>query len=115
MAGTVLGVGPGVLLIVLVWIVALALCFLLSRAAGAAKFSVVPVFLLALVITLILIFFPRAPETASPVKEVVIVDTFFIGRYVLLACAGVIFLASLFTLLPLHVLEPIYAKPLRTH
>lgn len=43
-----------------------------------------------------------------------IVDTFFIGRYFLVSILGVIFLASLFLVLPFHVLEPVYAKPLRT-
>ncbi|KAG2469604.1 TM218 protein, partial [Polypterus senegalus] len=43
-----------------------------------------------------------------------IVDTFFIGRYVLLSILALIFLASLFLVLPFYILEPIYAKPLRT-
>ncbi|XP_015193189.1 transmembrane protein 218 isoform X1 [Lepisosteus oculatus] len=70
MAGTVLGAGTGVFLLALTWIVALALCLLLSRASGPARLSVVPVFLLALIITLTLVFFPRASESPSPVKEV---------------------------------------------
>jgi hypothetical protein len=44
-----------------------------------------------------------------------IVDTFFIGRYVLLSVASLGFLVALFGLLPLHFLEAVYAKPLRTH
>ena len=43
-----------------------------------------------------------------------IVDQLFIGRYVLLSVASVAFLAALFMLLPYHLLEPVYAKPLRT-
>ncbi|MGH0175843.1 UNVERIFIED_CONTAM: hypothetical protein FKN15_071639 [Acipenser sinensis] len=113
MAGTVLGVGIGVFLIALIWSVALVLCLLLSRASGPAKFAVIPVFLIALIITLVLIFFPRASETPSTVTQVVIVDTFFIGRYFLVSILGVILLASLFLVLPFHVLEPVYAKPLR--
>ncbi|KAK3522011.1 hypothetical protein QTP70_021393, partial [Hemibagrus guttatus] len=82
---------------------------------GKQRLGIVPLVLLALTITLILVFFPRASELPSPVKETQIVDTFFIGRYVLLAVASVIFLASLFLLLPFHLLEPVYAKPLRDH
>lgn len=44
-----------------------------------------------------------------------IVDTLFIGRYVLLAVASAVFLVAFFMLLPFHFLEPVYAKALRTH
>ncbi|XP_042564427.1 transmembrane protein 218 [Clupea harengus] len=115
MTGMFSGVGTGVFLIALVWIVACALTILLSRTTGATKLGIVPVLLLAIIITLILLFFPRASEVPSPVKEVEIVDNFFIGRYVLLSLVSVVFLAVLFMLLPLHLLEPVYAKPLRTH
>ncbi|KAL2094343.1 hypothetical protein ACEWY4_009062 [Coilia grayii] len=115
MTGMVFGVGTGVFLIALVWIVAFVLTMLLSRTTGIIKLAIVPVLLLALIITLILLFFPRGSEVPSPVKEVQIVDTLFIGRYVLLSVVCVVFLAALFMLLPLHLLEPVYAKPLRTH
>ncbi|KAG8568234.1 hypothetical protein GDO81_013933 [Engystomops pustulosus] len=96
MASTVLGVGTGVFGIAVIgWLSSIAL------------------FLLALIVTLILVFFPRASETPSPEKEVQIVDTFFIGRYVLLSVISLIFLGSLFLALVYYVLEPVYAKPLR--
>ncbi|XP_010892317.1 transmembrane protein 218 [Esox lucius] len=115
MAGTVLGVGTGVFLVVLCWIIALVLTMILLRATGPTKLGVIPVFLLALVATLILVFFPRSSEALSPFKDMEIVDTFFIGRYVLLSVASVGFLVALFGLLPLHFLEAVYAKPLKTH
>ncbi|XP_036450886.1 transmembrane protein 218 [Colossoma macropomum] len=115
MAGAVLGVGTGVFLIALIWIVTLVLGLLLSRASAPTKLVMIPIVLLALTITLILVFFPRAAEVPSPVKETQIVDTFFIGRYVLLSIVSVVFLAALFTLLPFHLLEPVYAKPVRAH
>ncbi|KAM5140850.1 transmembrane protein 218 [Mantella aurantiaca] len=111
----VLGVGTGVFVISVIWVVTLLLCVLLSRTSGAARLLGIVVFILAVVVTLILVFFPRATETSSPVKEFQIVDTFFIGRYVLLAVMSVIFLASGFLSLLYYMLEPVYAKPLRTH
>lgn len=114
MAEMILGVGTGVILIALIWIVAFVLSLLLSRTTGATKLGIIPVLLLALITTLILVFFPRASEVPSPVKEVEIVDKFFIGRYVLLTVASLVFLVALFMLLPLHFLEPVYAKPLKT-
>lgn len=115
MANTVLEVGTGVFVIVAVWIVALVFGILLLRASGSAKLGVLPVFLLALTITLVLVFFPRSPETPLPFEDIEIVDTLFIGRYVLLAVVSTIFLVAFFVLLPFHFLEPVYAKPLKTH
>ncbi|KAG9482423.1 transmembrane protein 218 [Eleutherodactylus coqui] len=113
MASTVLGVGTGVFVIAVIWVVTLLSCILLSRASGAARLSSIALFFLAVIITLILVFFPRASETPSPEKEVQIVDSFFIGRYVFLSLISVIFLGSLFLALSYYILEPVYAKPLR--
>ncbi|CAL8305383.1 transmembrane protein 218 [Gadus morhua] len=115
MANTVLGgVGTGVFLIVLIWILALIFGIILLRGSGPIRLGVVPVFLVALIITLVLVFFPRTSENIPPFQEAEIVDQLFIGRYVLLSVASVAFLAALFMLLPYHLLEPVYAKPLRT-
>ncbi|XP_061559141.1 transmembrane protein 218 isoform X2 [Phyllopteryx taeniolatus] len=114
MATTVLGVGTGVFVITAVWIVTFVLWMMLLRASGSSKLGVVPVFLLALTITLALVFFPQSTTTPSAFKEIEIVDTLFIARYVLLALMSVIFLCALFMLLPFHFLEPVYAKALRT-
>ncbi|KAF6738512.1 Transmembrane protein 218 [Oryzias melastigma] len=110
MAYTVLQVGPGVLIIVFVWVAALGFGILLLRASGSAKLGVIPLFLLALTITLTLVFFPRSPETPPPFKELEITDTLFIGRYVLLAVVSAVFLVTVFLLLPFHFLESVHAK-----
>ncbi|KAM9499108.1 transmembrane protein 218-like isoform 1-T1 [Salvelinus alpinus] len=114
MAGTVLGVGTGVFFIALIWIVAFVLGMILLRATGPTNLGVIPVFLLALISTLLLMFFPRSSETLSPFKDFETVDTLFISRYVLLSVASVGFLVALFGLLPLHFLDAVYAKPLNT-
>ncbi|XP_048199670.1 transmembrane protein 218 [Perognathus longimembris pacificus] len=114
MAGTVLGVGAGVFILALLWVSVLLLCVLLSRASGIARFSIIFVFLGAMVITSVLLLFPRASELPAPEVEMKIVDTFFIGRYVLLTLLSIVFLGGLFLVLTHHVLEPIYAKPLRS-
>ncbi|KAM9080249.1 transmembrane protein 218 isoform 2-T2 [Megaptera novaeangliae] len=114
MAGTVLGVGAGVFILTLLWVSVLLLCLLLSRASGIARFSVIFVFLGALIITAVLLLFPRASEFPAPEAEMKIVDAFFIGRYVLLAFLTLVFLGSLFLVLIHHILEPICAKPLQS-
>ncbi|KAK7925472.1 hypothetical protein WMY93_007782 [Mugilogobius chulae] len=115
MAGAVLDVGTGVVILVVIWIAALLMGIMLLRASGAARLGVIPVFMLAVAITLALVFFPRSPETPPPFKEIEIVDTLFIGRFVLLAVAAAVFVCGLFMLVPFHLLEPVYAKELRTH
>ncbi|XP_040038863.1 transmembrane protein 218 [Gasterosteus aculeatus] len=114
MTNTVLEVGTGVFIISIVWIAFVVFGMMLLRASGSAKLGIIPIFLLALTITLVLVFFPRSPETTPPFKETEIVDSLFIGRYVLLAVVSAAFLGLLFTLLPFHFLEPVYAKALRT-
>uniref|UniRef100_A0A673WS59 Transmembrane protein 218 n=1 Tax=Salmo trutta TaxID=8032 RepID=A0A673WS59_SALTR len=114
MAGTVLGVGTGVFFIALIWIVAFVLRMILLRATGPTNLGVIPVFLLALISTLILVFFPRICNCLNISFLLQTVDTFFISQYVLLSVASVGFLVALFGLLPLHFLEAVYAKPLNT-
>ncbi|XP_007950322.1 transmembrane protein 218 [Orycteropus afer afer] len=114
MAGTVLGVGAGVFILALLWVLVLLLCVLLSRASGIARFSVIFVFLGALIITSVLLLLPRASESPTPEVETQIVDAFFIGRYALLACLTAVFFGGLFLVLIHHILEPVYAKPLRS-
>ncbi|XP_012723601.3 transmembrane protein 218 [Fundulus heteroclitus] len=115
MTNAVLQMGTGVFVIVIVWMASLVASMVLLRAAGSTKLGVIPIVLLALTITLVLVFFPRSPESPPPFTEMEIVDTLFIGRYVLLAVASAVFLLAFFLLLPLHFLEPVHAKALRTH
>ncbi|CAB1414899.1 unnamed protein product [Pleuronectes platessa] len=105
MSSTVLEVGTGVFVVGLIWIAALVFGMMLLRASGSAKLGVIPVFLLALTITLALVFFPRSPETTPPFKEVQIVDTLFIGRYVLLAvlCAKDFYVAHMLNGFAIHI------------
>ncbi|XP_034610612.1 transmembrane protein 218 isoform X1 [Trachemys scripta elegans] len=69
MAGTVLGVGPGVFIIALLCVLMLLLCMLLSRTSGLARFSVIMVFFSAVIVILVLLLFPRASEFPAPATE----------------------------------------------
>ncbi|XP_074018578.1 transmembrane protein 218 [Numenius arquata] len=114
MAGTALGVGPGVLVLQLLWGLALLLCLALSRTAGRARFAVVLVALGAAVLSAALLLFPREDEHPAAAAAAEIVDTFFIGRFVLLAVMSLVLLGCLFLLLIYHFMEPVYAKPLHS-
>ncbi|XP_014816533.1 PREDICTED: transmembrane protein 218 [Calidris pugnax] len=114
MAGMALGVGPGVLVLQLLWGLALLFCLALSRTAGRARFAVVLVALGAAVLSAALLLFPREDEHPVAAAAAEIVDTFFIGRFVLLAVMSLVVLGCLFLLLIYHVMEPVYAKPLHS-
>ncbi|KAM7082974.1 transmembrane protein 218 isoform 1-T1 [Ciconia maguari] len=114
MAGMALGLGPGVLLLQLLWGLALLLCLVLSRAAGRARFAAVLVTLGAAILSAALLLFPREDERPATAAADEIVDTFFIGRFVLLAVMSLVLLGCLFLLLIYHLMEPIYAKPLHS-
>uniref|UniRef100_A0A8D2MFI4 Uncharacterized protein n=1 Tax=Zonotrichia albicollis TaxID=44394 RepID=A0A8D2MFI4_ZONAL len=43
-----------------------------------------------------------------------VVDTFLIGRFILLAVTSLLFLGCLFLFLIYHLMEPVYAKPLHS-
>ncbi|NXD63269.1 TM218 protein, partial [Eolophus roseicapillus] len=125
MAGAALGLGPGVLALQLLWALALVLCLVLSRAAGRARGAMwgnptgfppgaifsgstrlqdVACSLQAPVMCVVVLSFPHFPLQ--------IVDTFLIGRFVLLAVMSLVLLGCLFLLLIYHLMEPVYAKPL---
>ncbi|NXI97018.1 TM218 protein, partial [Psophia crepitans] len=134
MAGTVLGVGPGVLVLQLLWGLALLVCLALSRASGRARedpagpgaegappasprrFAVVLVALGAAILSAALLLFPREDErpVTAAAAAAEIVDTFFIGRFVLLAVMSLVVLGCLFLLLIYHLMEPVRAKPLHS-
>uniref|UniRef100_A0A8B9IB29 Transmembrane protein 218 n=1 Tax=Anser brachyrhynchus TaxID=132585 RepID=A0A8B9IB29_9AVES len=116
MAGPVLGAGPGALLLAALWALALLLCLALARAPGAARLAALPVPVVAALLSAALLLYPREEEEegAGPPPGTEIVDTFFIGRLILLAVMALVFLGCLFFLLLHHLAEPVYAKPLRS-
>ncbi|XP_075298530.1 transmembrane protein 218 [Opisthocomus hoazin] len=114
MAGLVLGVGPGVLVLQLLWGLALLLCLALSRAAGRARFAALLVALGAAGLSAALLLFPREDESPAAADDDEIVDTFLIGRFILLALMSLVLLGCLFLLLIYHLMEPLYAKPLHS-
>ncbi|XP_048824305.1 transmembrane protein 218 [Lagopus muta] len=112
MAGTALGAGPGALLLAGLWALALLLCLLLARASGAARLAALLVPLCAALLSAALLLYPREDGSAGPPAGPQIVDTFLVGRLVLLAFMALLLLGC-GLLLGMHLLEPIHAKALR--
>ncbi|XP_069737921.1 transmembrane protein 218-like [Phaenicophaeus curvirostris] len=116
MAGGAAGpaLGPGVLALQLLWALALLLALSLFRAAGRARSVAAGAALGASAVTAALLLWPRGQEGPVPSGAREIVDTFLIGRFVLLAVMSLVFLGSLFLLLIYYLMEPVYAKPLHS-
>ncbi|XP_053943050.1 transmembrane protein 218 [Cuculus canorus] len=112
MAGTALG--PGVLLLPLLWAPALLLALALPRAARRARSAALAAALGAAGASAALLLWPRGQQEPASSGDREIVDTFLIGRFILLATMSLIFLGCLFLLLIYHLMEPVYAKPLHS-
>ncbi|XP_078464330.1 transmembrane protein 218 [Lampetra fluviatilis] len=110
----VLGIGVGLFVLVFLWVLSLLLCVLMSRASRPLRFVSVGVFLLVVIITLVLVFFPKQTPSVPVVKELVITDDFFIGRYVLLTFSLLALLVAIALAIVFHVLEPVYGQPLKS-
>uniref|UniRef100_A0A8C9UID7 Uncharacterized protein n=1 Tax=Serinus canaria TaxID=9135 RepID=A0A8C9UID7_SERCA len=68
-------------------------------------------FFSSLCVTSDLLLKVRSEMKSSPVR---VVDTFLIGRFILLAVMSLVFLGCLFLFLIYHLMEPVYAKPLHS-
>ena len=76
---TVAGLGIGLIILAVVWVLCIFTCIALTRAQGAIAYSGVAAVLVALLLTIILWFFPRGPESAT--QDYIIYDGYFIPRY----------------------------------
>ncbi|XP_077865624.1 transmembrane protein 218-like, partial [Saccoglossus kowalevskii] len=75
--------------------------------------AVVGVFLGALVITLVLVFFPIEDPTASETVDYTIYDNTIIGRSLLVAFMGLFVIIGGVFVFIFHWMDPIQAKPLK--
>lgn len=107
---TVLGVGIGLFLIILVWAISLFLCIVFSRATGAISNIGIAVILFAILFTVILLVLPRE-DFAAPSKTVY--DYSVIYRSVLIAVCALFLVIGLVAYLVTYLMEPVYAKPIR--
>lgn len=107
---TVLGVGVGLFLIVFVWALSLFLCIVFSRSSGAISNLGIVMILVAILFTIILLVLPRQQSTASTPK---IYDYSIIYRWLLISGCILFLLIGAIAYLALHVMEPVYAKPIR--
>lgn len=116
MSARVLGVGVGLFLVILVWAIAILVCFISSRSKGGAQYTGLGSCGLAFLITLVLIFVPRVPDDVhdkTPAETITkIYDELFIWRIFLVVFLAASALAALGLMLGFYWMEPVYAKPI---
>ncbi|XP_077985733.1 transmembrane protein 218-like isoform X2 [Glandiceps talaboti] len=123
---TVLGVGVGIFILAFIWTLTFALCLFFSRSQGGLKLSDIVyltpeclwnagigIFFLSLIITLILIFFPREDPSAPVVEDYTIYDNTIIGRTVLVSFMGLFVLVGVVFVFLFHWMDPMLAKPIK--
>ncbi|PFX26798.1 transmembrane protein 218-like [Stylophora pistillata] len=110
----VAGMGLGVLLVLIFWSLGIIGCVVLSRASGGLKNSVVGIFFLLVLLTVILVLWPRKTpeeELAGSTAKKIEVDELIIPKTVLFVFIC-IFAVVAFVFLLLHWMEPIYSPAL---
>ncbi|XP_020614537.1 transmembrane protein 218-like [Orbicella faveolata] len=110
----VAGMGLGVLLVLIFWTLGIIGCVALSRTSGPLKNAVVGIFFLLVLLTLILIFWPRKTveeELAGSTAKKIEVDGLIIPKTVLFVFIC-IFAAVAFVFLVQHWMEPVYSPAL---
>ena len=107
---TIGGVGVGLVILATIWIISLFMCVAFSRSQGAISYAGIAAVLVALLLTIILWFFPRGEDLDQ--LDYVIYDDMFIPRVTLISVSGFILLVGLVMLLLTHGFEPQTARVL---
>lgn len=111
----VLGIGVGLFVLILLWVLGILGCVALSRATGPLKNAVFGIGVLLIVATVILLFYPRKTreeELANAAVKQGEVDQLIIPRTVLFSFMCVFALVAFVFLLLFHWIEPIYSPAL---
>lgn len=109
----VLGVGLGVFIVLLLWTASLLICFVFWKSKGPASFVGFGFSSVALLITIVLLFIPKAPETSQVTSETKVYDDLYIGRIILVIIMGVFAVTSFALLIFNHWMQASYATPLK--
>ena len=106
----VAGIGAGIFILAFIWVVSLFLYFVLSRASGSLSYGGIGAILLAILVTIILWFFPRGTD---PSEDYTIYDDIAIGRTILIVISGLMLCVGSSALGALYIFDPLQAEVLR--
>ena len=95
-------VGLGFIILAIVWILCILLCLLSSRSEGSSSYIGALFILLAVIITLVLCFYPRG---TVPDDTQVVYDHTYIRRTLIVIVLGVMLFIGLIVVAMFHVFE----------
>ena len=99
----VAGLGVGLFILAFLWVLCLFICIGLSRAQGAMSYLGIVAVLVAIIVSLILWFLPRGPDTTAATG--IVYDYTYAGRLAIVICTGIMLLVGLVAYVFLHVFE----------
>jgi hypothetical protein len=101
---TVAGIGIGLFILAFVWALCFFLCLAFSRAQGAVANAGIGFVLLAIILTVILWFFPRGEPSAE--ERYTVFDSLYIARMTIISFCGVMMAVGGVLMVVFHVFEP---------
>lgn len=102
--------GPGLIILAVIWIFCIVLCLVLARAQGPIAYAGLGAILVAIIVTLVLWLMPRGPEADS---QYIVYDYTYIPRTILISICGILLLVGLVVAGIFHVFDQKRAMPLK--
>uniref|UniRef100_T1J6P7 Transmembrane protein 218 n=1 Tax=Strigamia maritima TaxID=126957 RepID=T1J6P7_STRMM len=113
--GLVAGIGAGVVIIFVVWLIAIVLCCFAPHEHGHFTLSSILGILFASIVTITLISLPRSPEIEVEDKlKLTLYDEPFTYRLALVIVMGLSLLAGIFLMVATEWSQQNRAKPFKT-
>jgi len=103
-------VGPGFILLVIIWILCILLCIIFSRFEGSVAYAGILCVIAAVIITLALWFHPRG---VAPDETHVIYDQTYLRRTLIVSVLGVMLFVGMIVVAALHVFDQRRPTPLK--
>jgi len=102
--------GTGFIILVVVWVICIVLSVVFSRFEGSLAYAGIVFILIAIIITLILWFYPR---DTPPDKTYVPYDNMSVVRTAVVSVLGVMLLIGAIVVAVFHVFDEHRARPLK--
>jgi len=95
-------VGPGFIILPVMWILCILLCILFSRCEGSAVHAGTACIFVAIIVTLVLWFYPRGEVTE---RTVVIYDDMYILRTAIVSLLGIALFIGIVVVAAFHCFD----------
>lgn len=102
--------GPGLIILAVIWIACILTCLILARAHGAIAYAGLGLIVVAVIVTLILWLLPRGP---APDNLYIVYDYTYIPRTALISICGILLSGGFIVVAIFHLFDQRRAMPLK--